>query len=72
MWECAIQKHEAQKVAIMKAFIFLASKMKHAELKYLFEKIKSTSLTNTDKFLMHLLKTIARSISQQLGLKHKV
>jgi len=40
MWDCAMQKHEVYRVAILKALIFLGSKVKCHELKVLFTKIR--------------------------------
>ena len=64
MWDFAMQKHEVYKVAIMKALINLAQKVKCNELKIMFQKIKQQPLNQTDKFLMLLLKTIAKNIAQ--------
>lgn len=36
MWEQAMNKHEAYKIAIFKALIFLASKAKVNEIRFLF------------------------------------
>jgi hypothetical protein len=36
MWEQAMNKHEAYKIAIFKALIFLASKAKVAEIRFMF------------------------------------
>lgn len=36
MWDCAIQKHEVYRVAILKAFIFLGSKVKCKELRLIY------------------------------------
>lgn len=63
MWECAMTKHEVYRVALLKTFAFLGSKAKAQELKLIFNKIKSTPLNHTDKFIMRLLKTIAKNIS---------
>jgi hypothetical protein len=41
--------------------------VKAPELRILYEKIKQTPLPHTDKFMMHLLKTIAKNLSQQLS-----
>ena len=67
MWDCATQKHEAYKIAILKALMFLASKVKSKELRLLYLKIKQAPLNHVDKFLMHLLKTIAKNISATIG-----
>ena len=67
MWDCANQKHEAYKIAILKALMFLASKVKSKELRLLYMKIKMAPLNHVDKFLMHLLKTIAKNISSTIG-----
>jgi len=64
MWDFAMQKHEVYKVAIMKALNKLAQKVKCNELNLMFQKIKQQPLNQTDKFLMLLLKTIAKNISQ--------
>ena len=64
MWDFAMQKHEVYKVAIMKALINLAQKVKCNELSIMFQKIKQTPLNQTDKFLMRLLQTIAKNIAQ--------
>jgi len=70
MWDCAMQKHEVYRVAILKALIFLGGKVDYPELKLLFGKIKSTSLAHTDKFLMFLLKTLAKNISFKIEGNH--
>ena len=36
MWDCAMQKHEVYRVAILKALIFLGSKAKHRELRLIY------------------------------------
>ena len=40
MWDCATQKHEAYRIAILKALMFMASKVKSKELRILYLKIK--------------------------------
>ena len=40
MWDCATQKHEAYRIAILKALMFMASKAKSKELRILYLKIK--------------------------------
>ena len=67
MWDCATQKHEAYRIAILKALMFMASKVKSKELRILYLKIKQAPLNQVDKFLMHLLKTIAKNISTSIG-----
>jgi transcriptional regulator CtsR len=66
MWDCAMQKHEVYRVAILKAFIFLGSRVKCKELRLIYQKIKKTTLNHTDKFLMRLLETIAKNISKTI------
>ena len=66
IWDCAMQKHEVYRVAILKAIMFIASIAKHKELQIIYQKIVQTPLSQTDKFLMQLLKTIARNISRVL------
>ena len=41
MWDCAMQKHEVYKVAILKALIFLASIVRSQELRIIFEKVRA-------------------------------
>lgn len=43
IWDCAINKHEAYKAAILKALTNLSSKLSIDHLKYLLHKIKSLS-----------------------------
>jgi hypothetical protein len=40
MWNCAMQKHEVYRVAILKALIFLGSKVNCKELRLIYLKIK--------------------------------
>lgn len=63
MWECATKKHEAYKVAILKALSFLATKAKIEDLKYLFLKIKSIPMVEVDKFCLDLVKSIAKKLA---------
>lgn len=63
MWECATKKHEAYKVAILKALAFLASKASVQDLKYLFLKLKSIPLAEIDKFCLDLIKAIAKKLA---------
>jgi hypothetical protein len=62
MWECATKKHEAYKVAILKALTFLATKASIEDLKYLFAKVKLIPLNEVDKFTLELVKAIAKKI----------
>lgn len=62
MWECATKKHEAYKVAILKALAFLATKSGIQDLKYLFNKLKLIPLTEIDKFCLDLIKSIAKKL----------
>jgi len=41
MWDCATKKHEAYKVAILKALAFLSTKATLQDLHYIFNKLKS-------------------------------
>ena len=66
MWDCAMQKHEVYRVAILKALIFLASKVDCKLLRLLYQKVKQTPLGHIDKFIMGLLKAVAKSIAQQI------
>lgn len=52
IWDCAMQKHEVYKVAILKAIMFIASIAKYKELRIIYQKIVQTPLNHTDKFLM--------------------
>jgi hypothetical protein len=63
IWDCATKKHEAYKVAILKALAFLATKCSIDHLRYLFNKIKSIQMSEIDKFGLQLLRTIARKVS---------
>jgi hypothetical protein len=63
MWECATKKHEAYKVAILKALSFLATKAKIEDLRYLYLKLKSIPLAEVDKFVLDLIKSIAKKLA---------
>jgi hypothetical protein len=63
MWDCAVKKHEAYRVAILRAISHLVSKMNPNHLRHLFIKIRDTPLQFTDKFLLNLLKAIAKTTS---------
>jgi hypothetical protein len=69
MWDCATKKHEAYKVAILKALAFLASKASHEHLQYLFYKLKTLHLTEIDKFCLGLIRSIAKKLSGDLDTK---
>ena len=56
MWDCATKKHEAYKVAILKALTFLTSMANQEHLQYLFLKIKSLPWTEVDKFSLGLVR----------------
>ena len=62
MWECATKKHEAYKVAILKALAFLATKASVDDLAYLFNKVKSIPLQEVDKFCLDLVKSISKKL----------
>lgn len=62
MWECATKKHEAYKVAILKALAFLATKANVEHLRYLFGKLKAIPLAEVDKFCLDLIKSIAKKL----------
>lgn len=63
MWDCATKKHEAYKVAILKALTFLSTKASLEHLRYLFAKLKSIHMSEIDKFCLQLLRSIARKLS---------
>mmetsp|Transcript_14933 Transcript_14933/g.23136 ORF Transcript_14933/g.23136 Transcript_14933/m.23136 type:complete len:381 (+) Transcript_14933:634-1776(+) len=63
MWEGAMKKHEAYKTATLKMIIYVASKARLPELRHLFDKVKETPLNQVDKFIVILLKTIAKNIA---------
>ncbi|CDW85633.1 ubiquitin carboxyl-terminal hydrolase family protein [Stylonychia lemnae] len=63
MWDCATKKHEAYKVAIMKAFAFLATKASLQDLQYIFNKLRSIQLNEIDKFSLGLIKSIAKKLA---------
>ena len=63
MWECATKKHEAYKVAILKALSFLATKANLEHLRYLYVKLKSLPYPELDKFCLGLLRAIAKKLS---------
>ena len=62
MWDCATKKHEAYKVAILKALTFIATKASIEDLKYLFAKVKSIAIPEVDKFCLELIKAIAKKL----------
>lgn len=64
MWQCAMQKHEVYRVAILKALIFLASIVRSQELRFIYEKVRSLPANQIDKFMMLLLKTMAKNVAQ--------
>lgn len=63
MWECATKKHEAYKVAILKALSFLATKANLEHLRYIYLKLKSLPYPELDKFCLGLLRAIAKRLS---------
>lgn len=63
IWDCATNKHEAYKAAILKALTNLSSKLSLEHLKYLLLKIKALSFSDIDKFAIGLLRSIARKVS---------
>ena len=66
MWDCAMKKHEVYKISIIKIIIFLASKAKLPELRHLYDKVKETPLNHLDKWLVLLLKTLAKTLALSL------
>lgn len=62
IWDCATKKHEAYKVAILKALAFLSAKASLSDLSYIFEKLKSLQMNEVDKFCLGLLKAIAKKL----------
>jgi ubiquitin carboxyl-terminal hydrolase 9/24 len=71
MWECATKKHEAYKIAILKALAFLATKANLEDLKYLFAKVKSTAMPEIDKFCLDLIKAISKKLVGDVSLPHQ-
>ena len=63
MWQCAMEKHEVYRVAILKALISLASIVKSKELRFIFEKVRALPASQIDKFMMLLLKTMAKNVA---------
>ena len=63
MWHIATKKHEAFKVSIMRALIFMAGKMAPKELNFLFNKLQTVQLREHDKFSLGLLKAIAKALA---------
>lgn len=63
IWECATKKHEAYKVAILKALAFLATKASLDDLGYIFNKLKSLQMNEIDKFSLGLIKAIAKKLA---------
>lgn len=45
MWECASEKHEAYRVAILRAMTHLATKATSKSLRLIFERLKSSPLS---------------------------
>ncbi len=63
MWFCATKKHEAYKVAVLKALTFLASKASLDHLEDLFSKVLQIPNKELDKFVLQLVRAIARRLS---------
>jgi len=63
MWLIATKKHEAFRVSIMRALIFLATRMAAKELTFLFGKLQSMQLREHDKFSLVLVKNIAKALA---------
>lgn len=66
MWQCAMEKHEVYRVAILKALISLASIVKSKELSFIFEKVRALPASQIDKFMMLLLKAMAKNVAQTI------
>ena len=63
MWFCATKKHEAYRVAVFKALNFLASKATLEHLEDLFSKVQQIPNKELDKFVLQLVRSIARRLS---------
>ena len=63
MWHIATKKHEAFKVSVLRALIFMASRMAPKELNFLFDKLQAMQLREHDKFSLGLLKAIAKALA---------
>ena len=63
MWHIATKKHEAFKLSIMRALIFMASRMAPQELNFLFGKLQAMQLREHDKSSLALLKAIAKALA---------
>lgn len=63
MWNCATKKHEAYKVAILKALTSLSERAELQHIKYLLNKVKSVQYTEIDKFYLEFVRKIACSLS---------
>lgn len=61
MWDCAINKHDAYRVNILKVLSTLALQVKPSHAKYLFDKIKSMELSEYCKFILQLLKHLNKN-----------
>ena len=66
MWECASEKHEAYRVAILKAMNHIAARADSKGMRHIFERLKGNELA-LDKSQLVLLRTLAKSASIALG-----
>lgn len=62
MWDCAINKHEAYRVNILKILSTLALKILPSHAKFLFEKVKQMDQNDFCKFTLTLVKHINKNV----------
>lgn len=68
MWDCVTKKHEAYKVAMLKALTYLSSKVSTEHIHYLFAKVKSLQMNEIDKFYIGFIRQLARRLSSNEAL----
>ena len=61
IWDCAINKHDAYRVNILKSLSTLALQMKPSHSKFVFDKIKNMELQEYCKFTLQVLKHINKN-----------
>lgn len=62
IWDCAINKHDAYRVNILKVLSTLALKIKPSHAKFLYDKVKSMDLSEYCKFTLQLLKHLNKNV----------
>lgn len=67
MWECVTKKHEAYKVAILRALSIITSRANLKDIKYIFKKVNSLQFSEVDKFTLNLVKSVAKRLSGEEG-----